>query len=55
MVDVKVPDNEVDLLSWYESYRPAGSGPLSMMRVVRALLREIARLRGYQTDFDKVR
>lgn len=52
---MEVPQNEQDLLSWYESYRPVGSGPLSMMRVIRALLREIARLRGYQTDFSKVR
>lgn len=49
-----VPDTENDLLTLYAAFRPVGSGPLMMMRVIRALLREIARLRGYQTDFTKV-
>lgn len=48
---IKVPDNEAQLLEWYTRFNPASSGPLSMMVIARALIKEVATLRGYGPDW----
>lgn len=43
-----IPDNEAEFQALYNHFAPKGSGPLQMLRVIQALMREIARLRGYR-------
>lgn len=38
--------DEAILVDWYHKCQPGGSGPLSMMRMVCALIEEIAELKG---------
>lgn len=50
-----LPSTQVELEDWYLKYWPAGSGPLQQCRVICAAFEEIARSRGYSTDFIKLR
>lgn len=38
--------SDEQLVSYYESYQPVGSGPLGPMKVVCALIEELAKIRG---------
>lgn len=50
-----LPSTQVELEDWYLKYWPAGSGPLQQCRVICAAFEEIARARGYDTDFIQLR
>lgn len=40
--------DEETLQDWYIRMRPVGSGPLGMMRIVCALIEEVAELKGIE-------
>lgn len=45
--DFETIDNET-LIEWYQSFQPAGSGPLGLMKIICALIEELAEERGIE-------
>lgn len=43
-------DTQEQVQKLYNQFEPKGSGPLSLMKIVRHLLLEIAKLKGFKID-----